>query len=112
MKIIHKQIYKQYITYRSVCLSNLAPQQIKKLQEFGKLQNHATKWILGSNLDYREMFQSLRIIPPGFIEIRYLLSFCLIKQGLGCQTNEKQNQNLRQIDKSEYKILKSRLNSG
>ena len=85
------------------------------LTEFEKVQHHATKWIIGSDLSYQNRLIKLHILPLSlYVEIHDLLMLLSIKtgefDGESSLENETICDNTRQSNRGEFKLSKPRLN--
>ena len=85
------------------------------LTEFEKVQHHATKWIIGSDLSYRNRLIKLHILPLSlYVEMHDLLMLLSIKTGEFDVESSIENEticdNTRQSNRGEFKLSKPRLN--
>ena len=85
------------------------------LIEFEKVQNHATKWILGSDLSNLNWLINLHILPLSlYVEMHDLLMLLSIKTGEFDVESSIENEticdNTRHSNQDEFKLSKPRLN--
>ena len=114
----HWKVKKNAYTGLVVPIATTASQRLwrskGKLQELKKVQHFVTKWIVRSNVNYRNRLFSLRILPLSlYLEMHDLLFLLSLRKDdhhiEGTFVKNDSLGNTRQSKRGEYKLFKSKL---
>ena len=106
--------YTGYVVPISVYASQSWLLNKGNLTEFEKIQHHATKWIIGSDLSYRNRLIKLHILPLSlYVEMHDLLMLSSINTGEFDVESSIENETIcdttRQSNRGEFNLSKPRL---